>query len=479
MFNSIRIRLAFRFTAIMAIVLMAFAASAYWFVGHTVRRQTDETLTDISRSFVEMIETEQAEDTAASSAISKVHNAINEAAEGLQYHDYQIFVYDKQELIAVSEISADKQHISREMVRSILNVNDITEQKDQFFDLAENGTQYRSLVLLERLDDRQYAIVAVHPVSEEVALNRRFIAALLLSIPVALILSCLGGYFLAKKALSPVVTMSSTAASIGVSNLSERIPIENAKDELGKLAAVFNTMLDRLERSFDDQRRFVADASHELRTPVAIVRGESEVALSRQDRSLDEYRCSLEVVHDESRRLTRIVDDLFMLTRSDAGQLHARFAPVYLDEIASDVLRSMRVLADGREIELEFRTEGEMRMSGDVSLLHRMLLNLIDNAIKYSSSGGKVSVICREQGDEHLVQIVDKGQGISSEDRERIFERFYRSDKARSRQDGSATGGAGLGLPIAARIAEIHNGVIKVDSTLGKGTVVSVSFPHS
>ncbi len=200
----------------------------------------------------------------------------------------------------------------------------------------------------------------------------------------------------------PIKQMSDQAGLITSKNLHERLPVANKNDELGMLSTVFNDLLDRLNKSFDQQRRFMADASHELRTPLAIVRGESEVALTK-DRNADEYRESLAIVHDESKRLTQIVDDLFTLARADSGNFAAKFAEVYVAEIVTECVRSIRTLAHSRNISVELTAE-EMRIDGDESLLRRLIMNLLDNALKYNHKNGRISVVAKNN--QILLQIL-------------------------------------------------------------------------
>jgi signal transduction histidine kinase len=270
--------------------------------------------------------------------------------------------------------------------------------------------------------------------------------------------------------------MSSQAGRIGAANLHERLAIENEKDELGHLARSFNGLLNRLAESFDRQRRFMADASHELRTPVAILRGESEVALSQQQRSAEEYRESLGVLHHEAERLTRIVEDLFTLTRADAGQYPLEARDLYLDELIAECVHSARTLAQAKKISLTFDEAPESPIRADESLLRRMLLNLLDNAIKYTPDFGRITVACRPSGQEYAVSIADTGIGIPAELRPRIFERFFRADKARSRSESDG-GGAGLGLAISRWIAEAHRGRLELTCSDSTGSTFTAYLP--
>ena len=271
--------------------------------------------------------------------------------------------------------------------------------------------------------------------------------------------------------------MSATAARMSATNLHERLPVDNARDELGQLAGVFNALLARLDESFTQQQRFMADASHELRTPVAIVRGEAEVALSQALRPSEEYRESLAIVQDEGRRLTRIVEDLFLLARADAGQLPLHLTDFYFDELAAECVRAVRTLAARRDLSVECVAATEMPLRGDENLLRRMLLNLLDNALKHTPPGGNITVKCAKDNDNYILTVTDTGAGIAPAAQAHIFERFYRADAARSRQADHEGSGAGLGLSIARWVAAAHQGRLELLSSDDRGSVFAVTLP--
>jgi len=295
-------------------------------------------------------------------------------------------------------------------------------------------------------------------------------------IPMAIFLASIGGYFLARKSLAPVVAMSSQAGRIGAENLHERLPIQNAKDELGRLAASFNELLERVDQSFERQRRFMSDASHELRTPAAILRGESEVALSRAERPAEEYRESLAVLHAEAQRLTQIVEDLFTLTRADAGQYPLSPKEFYLDELVADCTHAARSLALAKQIALTCEVPEELPIRADEALLRRMILNLLDNAIKYTPARGGIAVSCERSGNEYALNVTDSGPGIPEGLHQRVFERFFRADKARTRSENDG-GGAGLGLSIARWIAEAHHGRLVLARSDSSGSTFTALLP--
>jgi signal transduction histidine kinase len=245
------------------------------------------------------------------------------------------------------------------------------------------------------------------------------------------------------------------------------------------LAGSFNELLDRLNQSFERQRRFVADASHELRTPVAILCGEADVALAQQERTQQDYRESLEILRQEAKRLKHIVEDLFTLARADAGQYPLALTDFYLDELLEECSRNVRTLASARKIVLSCKSLGEFPIRADEPLLRRMLLNLLDNAIKYTPEGGSVCLRCVEENGQYRLTVEDSGPGIPVELQRRIFERFFRADKARSRSDNNGSGGAGLGLAIALWIAGAHGGKLELTHSSPRGSEFAAMLPKT
>jgi len=293
--------------------------------------------------------------------------------------------------------------------------------------------------------------------------------AMLITAPLALLVASLGGYLLARKSLAPVVRMSAKARAIGATNLSERIEAAEPRDELGELAATLNDLLARLDASFSAQRRFMADASHELRSPVAILQGELDVTLSRDDRDAANYRESLEVMRRSVQRLTRIVRDLFLLARSDAGEVPLNRTAVDLGELAAHVVRAHRTFGN-----VVAECEDGLVVSGDEDLLQRMLGNLLENAIRHAPPGSEVRVRCTRAGAAARFEVRDRGAGVPAALREQIFERFVRADPARGAAAGS---GAGLGLPIARWIAEAHGGTVTLETSGAEGSVFVATLP--
>jgi heavy metal sensor kinase len=268
--------------------------------------------------------------------------------------------------------------------------------------------------------------------------------------------------------------MAAQARRITHSNLDTRLDAgAAAAEELAVLSSSFNELLSRLDQSFDHMRRFVADASHELRTPISIIRGEADVALAHE-RGAAEYKQALALVLDESRRLSRLVDDLLNLARADAGRVKLRVEEFYLNDLLAECCRSAQTLAGPRGIALQCSPHDDLAFRGDEELVRRMVMNLIDNAIRYTPAGGNVTVSLDSRGGGIAIRVADTGTGIAPGIVPHVFERFYRGDKARSRQDG----GFGLGLAIVKWVAESHNGKVDLSSTPGAGSTFTVTLPR-
>jgi heavy metal sensor kinase len=287
--------------------------------------------------------------------------------------------------------------------------------------------------------------------------------------PLAVALAGLGGYLLARRTLDPLGRMAERARTITAERLGERLPVENPGDELGQLAAVFNDAFARLERSFEQLRRFTADASHELRTPLTAMRSVGEVGL-REHRDAAAYREIIGSMLEETDRLGRLVEGLLTLSRADGGNVSLTREGVDLVELARDVAGQLGVLAEEKQQSFTVEAPGPVPAWVDRLVIRQALINLVDNAIKYTPPGGSVRIIVRNGGPGPTIEVVDTGPGISQEHRDRVFDRFYRIDKARSRE----LGGTGLGLSIARWAVEAHRGRIDLDSAEGCGSTFRI-----
>jgi len=301
---------------------------------------------------------------------------------------------------------------------------------------------------------------------------RTLLLVLGIAYPVTLALASFGGAFLAGRALSPIDKLTRLARRVSAKDLSQRLNLRLPDDEVGRLARTFDEMIARLDDAFRRQRQFTADASHELRTPLTAIKGQVEVALRRR-RDAAAYREVLQAVNEEVDRLIRLVGSLLTLARADAGQIPIALETVSLSELVAGAVEQVDPVAKQRDIELSASAGPAVTLQADEDLLLQLLLNLLDNAIKHTPAGGRVTVGWRVNGRQVELWVRDTGVGIAGEHLAHIFDRFYRVDKARSR----AEGGVGLGLSICRWIAEAHGGHISVRSAPGQGSTFTAGLP--
>jgi heavy metal sensor kinase len=316
-------------------------------------------------------------------------------------------------------------------------------------------------------------LAASEPLNEVEELLGEARLMLIVAIPIVASIALLVGYWQARNALAPVSAMTAQAGRMGARNLHERLAVANPHDELGQLATTFNSVLERVDRAMHQQHQFTADASHELRTPLAIIRSEADVTLDAGDRSAQEYRESLSVIRDGSEQLSRIVNDLFLLARADAGETLPRRIAIYLDDLVGDAVRSVRALAATRNIELSLSTPDSASYKGDEQLLRRVLINLLDNAIKYSPAYSTIAVTLEQLQGGFRIAVADSGPGISVEAKPFVFDRFYRVSETRGSDLTAHGSGAGLGLAIAREIVELHGGTLTLRDIEGQARVGS------
>jgi len=288
---------------------------------------------------------------------------------------------------------------------------------------------------------------------------------------VALTVAVFGGRFIVRKSLKPIDDITKTAQKIEAENLTPRFEMPKTGDELSQLASTLNEMIDRLELSLQQIRQFTADASHELRTPLTVIRGQTEVIL-RRERSTEEYRQVLESNLEEMEWMSRMIDNLLTLSRADAGQLQIELEPVQLKRLVVEAYEECNVLAEAKKLSVFLDKIEAALVYGDEMWLRQVLVNLIDNAVKYTPEGGKIWLSLEVEAGYVKLTVKDTGIGIPEEDLPKIFDRFYRADKARSRQ----MGGSGLGLSIVNWIVSAHKGCVEVTSRLGKGSCFTIWF---
>jgi heavy metal sensor kinase len=335
-----------------------------------------------------------------------------------------------------------------------------------------DGTRVLLLSRQHSIDGRPILIRLAYSQETLYSQWRQLLWALAAGLPLALACAGLASYLLAKRALQPLEKMAARAERINADYLDERLPVENPEDELGQLGRIFNLVLDRLQRSFDQLKHFTSDASHELRTPLASIRSVGEVALQR-NLSRDEYRDTIGSMLEESARLTQLVDNLLTVSRADAGEIP--FNQVRLPTIAciQEAASLLAVLLEEKSQRLTITGDNQISVQADPVILRQAFVNVLHNAVKYSPERGEISVQVRQEASQVQVAITDNGPGISAEHRERIFDRFYRVDRSRSRDQG----GAGLGLAIAKWALEVHGGTIQLAHRDQPGTTFVLTLP--
>lgn len=337
-----------------------------------------------------------------------------------------------------------------------------------------DGTRVRMVSRLHSLDGRPLLIRLAH--SEEPLWSRidELSIASLFALPLVLALAGFAGYALVRRALGPIEQMARRAQQITPQRLHERLPNDNADDELGQLARVFNETLARLEQAFEQLRRFTSDASHELRTPLAAIRSVGEVGLQK-DGTRAEYRDIIGSMLEEVNRLTSLVDNLLTISRADAGSLQLELVEVSVMQVTREAAALFEVLAEEKSLKLLIIAGDESAaVVGDRLFLRQAVVNLLHNAVKYSPIGGTISVGVETNHHQIVMEIKDDGPGIPLEDRPKIFDRFYRVDRARWRESG----GAGLGLSITKWIIEAHAGTIELDCGITNGCLFRILLPR-
>jgi heavy metal sensor kinase len=347
------------------------------------------------------------------------------------------------------------------------------EQASAFGTRIEPSGRYRTFTTTVSASGELYRVLVATPMDATDATLRRVRMLLLWSTPLVLLLASLGGYWISRRALAPVDEITRAARLIGIQSLSQRLSVPATGDEIQRLSETWNGMLARLEAAVKRLSQFTADASHELRTPIALIRTTAELTL-RRERSPETYREALRQVVLESERTTRLVEDLLILARADAGLPSLPLERMELIPLVRDIWRQGQVLAEARQLEISAEIPDEpVFVEANDPALRRMLLLLLDNAVKYTPSGGRITLSVNGGPGGAMVSVRDTGIGIPETALPRVFERFYRVDESRNRD----AGGTGLGLSIAKWIAERHHASLEAESVLGEGSVFRIRFP--
>jgi heavy metal sensor kinase len=481
---TVRARLTLLYGGLLVLIVVAFAVAGYVYLDRIEHERIDRTLHEQSEIVLQAIASIKKDRGAFDSASA---TQLLPTLHELRARGIRAWIFDDDGTLRVSTGQVDEGEGPDEE-QSVLGdslplavVQQHARRRTATFTEASAG-EYGARLLATPLprDVGPGMLLVSYPLREIAVLLARARWDAAVAILAAVIISLCAGYILARGAMSPVAAMSNQAELIGAANLHERVPVHNQYDELGVLATTFNGLLDRVSDALAQQRRFMADASHELRTPVAILRSETDIVLRANNRTADEYREALTVVQSAAERLGHTVDDIFLLALVDAKEAPVTPRPVYLNDLVTDACRAMRSVAEGRGITIDCDALIEASYCGDEQLLQRLIANLLDNAIKYSANAGRVDVQFQRDVDEYLLSVSNGGTAIPYEARAHVFDRFFRADTARTLTLGSDKGrivGSGLGLPIARWIAERHGGRLDLSDAADGRTTFTLRLP--
>jgi two-component system OmpR family sensor kinase len=442
---SLRNRLTWWYTLVLLMALSISGAAVVWMQGRISIRRVDSELADVETTMLKIVSNELREHASLEEAVEEATDTVGEgrlATAVLDTHGAQI----------VSRLAG-------------LNPGDLLrvspEEGAATIRTASGAWRVRSH--LENVGQAGVVLFIAKPLADVDLEQRELREAMLVGIPIALLLAGAGGWWLASIGLAPITDMARRAVQLPLTG-SDDLGESARRDELGQLSGAFNGLVARLRAALQTERQFMADASHELRTPVSIIRSAAEVALSRDRRDENEYRETIAIAGDQARRLGRLVEDMLVLARADAGGYPVRVKDLDLDEVIGECRRAVKALAAERGVQVQSAAGPEVPFRGDEDLLRRLVLNLLQNAIQHTPAGGSIGVTVEPSGDAVKIRVADGGPGIPEVDRARIFDRFVRLDEART---GSGTG---LGLPIARWIAEVHGGTLVLEASGPRGS---------
>lgn len=461
--RSVRARLTLWYMSLLAVMFLVLGAAAYGLLAYSLLRGVDDALESVARAAVERIEDRSG--GPFSSEIDEIFRRFFGVSPLKPYFQMLDPGGRREDFYRSPD--------SRELPISPDALQNVRKGK-AVYETLEGGVEpypVRVLTVPVIRENRLHRVIRVGSSLRNVAETRaRFIMVMAVLLPVGLIMAGLGGWVLARRALMPVSRMAEAAQRISAERLAERVEETGAGDELDRLAKTFNRMLSRLDTAFQQVRQFSADASHELQTPLTTLRGELEVAL-RSARTPGEYQETLKSALEEIERISSLVESLLMLARAESGALRMDRRPVELAGLMEEVYWRLKTRADERSVELFMDTHGPVSVSGDRDRLRRLLLNLAENAIKYTGENGRVSLSLSQDEGRVRIEVSDTGRGIPEEEMERIFQPFYRSPDILSER------GYGLGLSIARSIALAHGGELSVNSVPGRGSTFLVYLP--
>ena len=466
---TIRTRLTFLYASLLAIAMLIFSAATMSVLNWMLRRQVDDTLLKAADS-VHMVAVLGSLGAASGDPTLPELSMMQINSLDVPGLFVQIWLRDPQtNVLMLYDYSLTFLGVS---YSGALDAKALVQDKEMRHDVIMNGHHMRvvTVPLVVNGQVRGYIQTAQTLRTLDAAIDR-LLKIMLIGGAVTLLASLLLGDYLTRRALQPIDSIAQAAQQItAADDLRSRIPYNGPPDELGQLTHTFNETLERLEKLFNVQRRFVADVSHEMRTPLTTIRG--NVDLMRRF-GFDQE--AIDAIDSEARRMSRLVEDLLLLAKADAGRLPLEEQLVELDSLVLEVYKQADILSKDEGVSVHLGQVDPARVMGDPDRLKQLLLNLVSNGLKYTPEGGDVTLELTHTEDQVRVTVTDTGVGIPSEDLPHIFDRFYRVDKARSR----AKGGTGLGLSIAYWIAEAHGGDLSVTSVLGKGSMFTLMLPRA
>ena len=453
---SIRFRLTAWYSLSLAVVLGLLAVASYFAMRASMYRAVDVDLRFSLAGVAQFLESQQG------SSLSALPDEI--ARKSTLGVLFQIFD-DQGKLIYQSDVLASHH------IKPVAPTASGTEIA--FHETGPEGWPVRLAAQRVTFGGQPIVVEVAQPMRFHYASLREFAASLLVSLPLLVLIAALVGYWLSGRALAPVNRIVEDARAIDSNRLSQRVSVPPAHDELRRLAETLNSMLDRIEVSVTRIKQFTADASHELRAPVTLIQTAAEYTL-RRERTREELVEAMEKILRESRRTSQLIDSLLLLARADSDEEVLQPGPVRVDSVLRDAVHRAGEFAAGKNIRLAADVgENAFFVNGEAALLERLFFVLIENGINYTPEHGSVSVALRSSADEVVIEVADTGIGIAPEDLPHVFDRFWRADKARSRE----MGGTGLGLSIAKWIVEKSGGTIRVESTVGHGSKFEVRLP--
>lgn len=458
--RSFKVRLTLWYAAVMCLVLASFAFAVYEIVEHRLAAELDRQL----RIDFDLVEA-QLDMDAAGNVRWLVRGAHGD--EGFARLAAWFEVWSEEGQLLFRHWPVNETQIKRGLPAPLTAAL-------RFYDIEiEDELHVRLMERPARLQGRGVIVRLFRDQSSMRQTLRQIVEVFVLALPFAILLASLGGYLLARRSLRPVAAMAAQAKQITSESLEARLPNPNPADEFGQLATVINETLQRLEGSFTELKRFTADASHELRTPLTALRTVGEVAL-RQAGNVTDLREAIGSMLEEAQRLNELIESLLELARMQSSGTVMNMHTVNLGELFAEVRESLAVLAAEKQQLLEFDAVADISVAAERVLLRQALLNIVHNAIRYSPPSGRIDVRAKQSETEITIEVSDDGPGIATEHHHKIFDRFYRIDKARSR----AAGGHGLGLAIAMSSVERQHGTIELQSEPGAGSVFRIRFPR-